>query len=60
MSFGVRRAVWLCLVVLSGLGFASGCSHQPRRIDCEGRLEPVNPPTPVVGVQKPNDADREP
>lgn len=33
--------LWLLLLI-------GGCSHGPRRVDCDGHLQPINPPTPVV------------
>ena len=26
----------------------AACSHQARKVDCEGRLTTINPPAPVV------------
>jgi len=28
------------------LALAAGCNHLPRRVDCDGHLEPINPVTP--------------
>lgn len=30
------------------LALLVGCSSQPRRIDCEGHLRPINPPASVT------------
>jgi hypothetical protein len=35
--------MWLILLI-------GGCSHAPRRVDCDGHLQPINPSTPVVRV----------
>jgi hypothetical protein len=52
------RIVWSCFVV--ALALAGGCSHQPKRVDCDGRLEPINPPTPVVHSEKSSGTGSEP
>jgi hypothetical protein len=57
MSF--LRLVLLCAFV-SAMLFAAGCSHQPRRVDCDGHLEPINPVTPVVNLKCSNGSGREP
>lgn len=44
----------VCAVV-----FAAGCSHQPRRVDCDGHLEPINPITPVAKPHAANGSGRE-
>jgi hypothetical protein len=33
-----------CLV-FAALGLLTACSHQPKRVDCEKRLEPINAAT---------------
>ena len=38
--------VLLLATVLAGL--VSGCSTQARRVDCDGRLRPINAPAPVT------------
>jgi hypothetical protein len=53
------RNVWICLF-LSALVSGSGCTHQPKRVDCDGRLEPINPPTPVAAAKKSNDLGSKP
>ena len=30
------------------LALAVGCSSHPRRVDCDGRLSPINPPAPAA------------
>jgi hypothetical protein len=35
-------------IVVFVLGFLVGCSHQARRVDCDGHLTAINPPNPVV------------
>lgn len=44
-------AVALLLLVL-------GCTSHPRRVDCDGRLSPINPPAPAL--QPALDSQREP
>jgi hypothetical protein len=39
MGKHVRRSVAVLLLL-----FVIGCSAHPRRINCEGRLTPINPP----------------
>lgn len=53
MSAQSGQSMIRCMV-LCALALASGCSHQARRVDCEGRLEPINAPTPVAGTKSPN------
>lgn len=36
------------LILLVVLCLLSACSHQARKVDCEGRLTAINPPTPLV------------
>jgi len=38
--------VLVALIGLFGLALLTGCSHSPRRVDCDGHLEPINPVTP--------------
>ena len=33
---------------LAALCFLTACSHQARKVDCDGHLTAINPPTPVV------------
>lgn len=39
---------------------ASGCSHSPPRVDCDARLEAINPVTPVAKHKNANETGREP
>ena len=39
------KVALLLATVLAGL--VSGCSTQARRVDCDGRLRPINAPAPV-------------
>jgi hypothetical protein len=39
-SFAVRP------MILGAIVLASACSHQPKRIDCDKGLEPINAATP--------------
>jgi hypothetical protein len=42
----IKATVALLLAsVMAGL--LSGCSMQARRVDCDGRLRPINAPAPV-------------
>jgi hypothetical protein len=36
-----------CMAV-TALGLLTACSHQPKRVDCEKRLEPINAATPAA------------
>ncbi len=38
--------VLAALITVWALALATGCSHSPRRVDCHGHLEPINPVTP--------------
>jgi hypothetical protein len=40
-----RGVLWSALAL-------SACSHTPKRVDCEARLEPINAPTAVTGDKK--------
>jgi len=53
MNTAIRSFVarWM---VLGALALVSACSHQPKRVDCDGRLEPINAATP--GAAKNPDA----
>jgi hypothetical protein len=42
---GTRRCVLGAVV----LGLLSGCVHKPPRVDCDGRLQPINQPAAVEG-----------
>ena len=53
------RAMLACVVVSLFLG-VTGCSHQPKRVDCDGRLEAINPPTPIADAKKSNDIGHKP
>jgi hypothetical protein len=48
---------WLILWTLL---CASACSHQPQRVDCNGRLEPINATHPVKGLKPNHDTDPRP
>ncbi len=41
------KARWAIVVVAVMAGFVAGCSTQARRVDCDGRLRPINVPAPV-------------
>jgi hypothetical protein len=42
-----KWALVLAALISAGLlALATGCSHSPRRVDCDGHLEPINPVTP--------------
>lgn len=41
------RCAWLAIVCAMFGVAASGCSTQARRVNCEGRLEPINRPAPT-------------
>jgi hypothetical protein len=47
-------------MILCVLALVSSCSHQARRVNCDGRLEPINTPTPIAGTKSPNGNGREP
>jgi hypothetical protein len=47
------------LLIASLLMLVGGCTHSPRRVDCDGRLEAINPVTPAA-KHKPHDTGREP
>ncbi len=38
--------VLAALITVWALALATGCSHSPLRVDCDGQLEPINPVTP--------------
>lgn len=42
---GNRRCVLGAVVV----GFLSACAHKSPRVDCDGRLQPINQPAAVEG-----------
>lgn len=45
----VARSRWLRVgLVIAFAGIAAACSTQARRVDCDGRLEPINQPAPKV------------
>jgi hypothetical protein len=33
-------------ITVCALTQVAGCSHSPRRVDCDGHLEPINSDTP--------------
>lgn len=51
----MRLVLILCMFAL-----ASGCSHSPPRVDCDGRLESINPVTPVAKHKNAHETGREP
>jgi hypothetical protein len=38
-----------CVLGMIVLGLLSACTHKPLRVDCEGRLQPINRPAAVEG-----------
>lgn len=49
------------VIVCTMLGTAaSGCSTQARRVDCEGRLEPINAPALKERETSPKATERAP
>lgn len=42
------KLAYLLAVVIAvcALAQVTGCSHSPRRVDCDGHLEPINPVAP--------------
>ncbi|MBK7250650.1 MAG: hypothetical protein IPI06_07200 [Gammaproteobacteria bacterium] len=42
----IKATVALLLAAVMA-GLVSGCSTQARRVDCDGRLRPINAPAPV-------------
>lgn len=47
------RVALLVVTILAG----QGCSTQARRVDCEGRLTPINAPAPKGAVSAAGSAD---
>jgi hypothetical protein len=47
MNGVVRYCATRCMV-LTALALLTACSHQPKRVDCEKRLEPINAATPAA------------
>jgi hypothetical protein len=49
------------VALLAGL-MAAGCGTQAQRVDCDGRLEPINHPVPKAAVSavrdEPTEAER--
>ncbi len=39
-------------IMVCALMQVTGCSHSPRRVDCDGRLEPINPVAPKATAKK--------
>lgn len=56
MSQMIWRAASVAL--LAGL-MAAGCGTQARRVDCDGRLEPINHPVPKAAVSAVRDEPTE-
>jgi hypothetical protein len=52
MNTSFRSVVTGCMV-FGVLALLTACSHQPKRVDCEKRLEPINAATPA-GAKNPN------
>jgi hypothetical protein len=52
MNTAIRSfaAHWM---VLGALVLVSACSHQPKRVDCDKRLEPISAATPAA-AKNPN------
>ena len=42
----------VAVITVCALMQVTGCSHSPRRVDCDGRLEPINPVTPKMTPKK--------
>jgi hypothetical protein len=38
----MRLVQWMLILILAG------CSHQPKRVECDQHLVPINLPAPVV------------
>ena len=47
MNTAIRPSV-VQSMVLGALVLLSACSHQPKRVDCDKRLEPINAATPAI------------
>jgi len=47
MNTGIRSSVthWM---IFAALALLTACSHQPKRVDCDKRLEPINAVTPAA------------
>ena len=37
----------LIISIVLAIGLAA-CTSHPRKVDCEGKLQPINPPAPVA------------
>ena len=53
MTYGTECKVVATLAMMMTL---VGCAHQPPRVDCDGKLQPINQPAPVQH----KDTDRPP
>jgi hypothetical protein len=42
--FGRLPLLWMLATV-------AACSHQPKRVDCEGKLVPINAVTPAAAIK---------
>jgi hypothetical protein len=42
--FGRLLLLWMLVMV-------AACSHQSKRVDCEGKFVPINAVTPTVGIK---------
>ncbi len=45
-------------MIFGGLVLVSACSHQPKRVDCDKRLEPIN--AAIAAAKNPNLKSSEP
>ena len=44
MTYGIGLNA---LAVLAVVACMAGCAHKPPRVDCDGKLQPINLPAPV-------------
>jgi len=47
-------------ILLVLLPLVGACSHQAGKVDCEGHLTAINPPTPIVAAMTPPTATATP
>jgi hypothetical protein len=47
MNTAIRSLV-VQSMIFGALVLVSACSHQPKRVDCDKRLEPINAATPAI------------
>lgn len=50
---GARRCVLGAVI----MGLLSACAHKPPRVDCDGRLQPINQPAAVAGRSRAESRD---